>query len=522
MAVALAAMLLVGLNSFAAVNVAFLGAGSSAMFNTFALAAYETPINSGGCGNNIWTLKNGASGVDGRSSGIPLETGNIWIVWDNSSAPTIVCAYLSVDSVIGNQLFFAQPRATLSIPSSEIGENGGNLIPTLSDTALPSAVYTAINGLKFNAAMTDIRPEDALFATNRALAKLNNKTYDGLGYGPGPVGTPIQSSFSTKNATPVAFALSGTDPITKQNIPAWTTTSVGADPIIVFVNTTVTGSNGDFSNVAAFQNINRGDLTLAVNGTAAYTRDLTSTPGLDPIPLNVALREPTSGTYNTFEFCIPRNVELNSTQELGVNPGVNGGNPLDISNPYSGGWRKRVIGTGEMVAEVGVSGGANGNVLGYAFWGTGNFASVINNTRYLTVDGVDPLFANYAGGVFPTCSYPCPGEVQFTNILNGSYPAWSVLRVATNQKVPAGVFNLIKAAQAQTQSFAPDFVPASQLTVFRDHFQRPGLAKGTKVANGVIQGLKESGGDEGGLVLNKQGDVDNYTDTGKEITGYEQ
>ena len=48
---------------------------------TMALAAYETPINNGGCGNNIWTLKNGASGVDGRSGSIPLETGNVWIVW---------------------------------------------------------------------------------------------------------------------------------------------------------------------------------------------------------------------------------------------------------------------------------------------------------------------------------------------------------------------------------------------------------------------------------------------------------
>ncbi len=169
-------MLLVGLNSFAAVNVPFLAAGSTGAWETFALAAYETPIANGGCGQNIWTLKNGASGVDGRSGNIPLETGNVWIVWDNSTTPTVVCAYIAVDSVIGSQLFFAVPRATISIPSSEIGESGGNLVPTLTDTALPQAVYNAINGLKFNAAPADIRPEDALFAVNRALAKLNTKT----------------------------------------------------------------------------------------------------------------------------------------------------------------------------------------------------------------------------------------------------------------------------------------------------------------------------------------------------------
>ncbi len=336
------------------------------------------------------------------------------------------------------------------------------------------------------------------------------------------MGTAIESTFSSKNATPVAFAISGKDPITGQEVPAWSTVDVGAYPVMVFANTTVTGSNGDFSNSAAFQNVNRLDLTHAVNGTAAYTRDLTTTSGLDPVALNICLREPTSGTYNTFEFNIPRNVEINSTQELGVNPGKSGGNPLDVTNPYSGGWRKRVVGTGEMVAEVGVSGGANGNVLGYAFWGTGNFANVISTTSYLTVDGVDPLFANYAGGVFPTCSYPCPGEVQFTNILNGSYPIWAMLNVTTAGKIPAGVLNLVKAAQAQTQTFAPDFVPYNQMTVFLDHFQRPGMGKGVTVANGVIQGLKEAGGDEGGMRVSTQSDVDSFADTGKEILGYQQ
>jgi hypothetical protein len=515
-------MLFCGLSSFAQVNLAFVAAGSSGAWETFGLAAYETPISQGGCGNNIWTLKNGASGDDSRSGSIPLETGNVWIVWDNSTSPSVVCAYINVDSTIGNQLFFAVPRATISIPSSEVGVAGMNLIPTLTDTPLPQAVYTALNGAKFNCAPSDIRPEDALFAESRALGKLNTTNYNGLGYGPGPIGTPVQSTFSTKTATPVDFAITGKDPITGKTVLGWTTTTVGAYPAMVFVNTTVTGSTGDFSNQAAFTNINRADLAFTLNGTYAYTRDISSTPGLPTVPMNVVLREPTSGTYNTVEFSIVRNVELNSTQELGVNPGKSDGNPLDILNPYSGGWRKRAIGTGEDVSEVGAAGGANGNVLGYAFWGTGNFAGVIDTTRYLTVDGVDPLFANYSGGVFPSCSYPCPGEVQFTNLMNGSYPIWSRLTVVTAAKVPSGVFNLIKAAQAQTQTYAPDFVPWSQMTVFHDHFSRPGMAKGTVISNGIIAGLKEAGGEEGGLTFTIQSDVDQYTDTGKELIGYQQ
>ena len=118
-----------------------------------------------------------------------------------------------MDSVIGQQLFFAVPRATLSIPSTAIGSAGGNLVATLTDEPLPSAVYTLLNNQPFNAAPTDIRPEDALFEENRVLAPLDTVHYNGLGYGPGPIGTTILSSQSTKSVTPVAYAITGRDPI---------------------------------------------------------------------------------------------------------------------------------------------------------------------------------------------------------------------------------------------------------------------------------------------------------------------
>jgi len=521
-ALSLAVILVLSESSFAATSVVFNGVGSSAEFNAFALAAESgtAPV----CGTNSWSQKSSSSqpigGIDSRSSSIPEATGNVWIVWNNSQ--TTVCAYLSIDSIVGNQLFFARTAtggaaATLSINSAWVGTTGANLVPTMTDTTLPQAIYNAITGKAFNCAMSDIRPEDALFAVNRALAALNTSNYNGLGYGPGPIGTPVQDSFGAgKTATPVAFALSGTDPITGGHVPTWTTTNAGGLPLIVFVNTQQTGSSGDFSNTAAFQNVDRRDLAEAVNGTYPWTRDITSAAGIAQQPLNILLREPISGTYNTFEFCIPRNLEINSTQELGVNPAASGGNPLDIANPYSGGWRKRVIGTGQMTSEVGTS--SNGNVLGYAFWGTGNFTSDVSTTRYLTVDGVDPLFANYEGGFFPTCVAPCPGLVSFSNVLNGSYPIWSIERVVTLRSIPSGVTAIINAAQSEAANVVPDFVPIAQMNVFRSHYKQSGF----NPSNGYKAGSPESGGDMGGAAMAVQADQDAITDTGLEYVGFKQ
>src|ERR1700722_9949796 len=201
----LAASMCVASNSFAAINVLFNAVGSSAAFNSFALAAGNV---TGGniCGANNWTLKNGGSGHDSRSAGINDVTGNVWIIWNGNAAgtgTTQVCAYLNIDSVVGNRLYFAQPRGTLSLPSSDIGAAGGDLVPLLpADVPLPTVVYNALNGAAFNAAPSDIRPEDALFATTRALKTLTPgcSATRGLGYGPGPVSQTIMSDFSTKSA----------------------------------------------------------------------------------------------------------------------------------------------------------------------------------------------------------------------------------------------------------------------------------------------------------------------------------
>jgi hypothetical protein len=154
-AMSLTLIMLIGANCFAAVKPYFLGAGSSGAFNSFALAA--GPAEGGGiCGQFIWTYKNGAQGVDNRGTGL-LETGNVWIAWNNSTAPSIVCAYIAVDSIIGQQLFFAEPASTFNC-LEPAGTAGNNLIPTLTDTPLPAAVLKVLQGQPFNAAPSDIRP----------------------------------------------------------------------------------------------------------------------------------------------------------------------------------------------------------------------------------------------------------------------------------------------------------------------------------------------------------------------------
>lgn len=506
----LLAFLLVGISGFAANPVSFNGAGSSAMFNLAALAADSAT----GCGTNIWTFGSGASGIDSRRNDIPAQTGNIWIVWNNSM--TTICSYLSVDSVVGNILFFAQPVATLSIPSSEVGTQGQNLIPTLTDTTLPQAVYNALNNQPFNAAMTDIRSEDALFAVNRALAPWSNDAHcTGLGYtGDGLVGVPIVSSQSTKQATPVAFAISGGDPFNGAQVPKWTSIPVGAEPVVVFVNTQ---AGSDFSS-SNFTNVDRFVLSNIVNGTLTRTRDVANVAGLGSNGVHVFLREPTSGTYNTFEFNIPGSVEVGSCQELNVNPSTD--NPLNITYA-TGGSRQRVIGTGEMTKYV----GQTPNALGYAFWSSGNFAKDLTTTKYLSVDGVDPL--NYSWyqsrGIFPNCVAPCPGLIPFVNIFNGSYPAWTILEVScyvgSNGQCPSGVVSLVKAAQAKYTT-VPDLVPVNLLQVFRSHFDRP--EELAAASNGNSGEPPESGGNVGGAVFTKNADVDFHTDTGLMFTNIKQ
>jgi hypothetical protein len=588
----------------------FIAAGSSAQFFEYALAFAGTEGNgsaSGGvCGSHHFTKKNGAQAADVRSGVTPADTGNLLIVWDNSasyaggSAPTKVCVYLSLDSTLGVKAFLNSnltvPAEFLNITSSTSPSN--SISPfwavtgtTADEASIPADVLAAAQGQPFNAGVTDIRPEDAKFATTRALTTLN-ATRTGLGYGPGPIGTAIVSVAGT-TFNVVDFALSGADKISSAKQQPYTTVPIGAAPVVVFVNTTA-GTSGDglyhFGDTTnPVKNVSRftlaGYLNGTVTGTGAVAPVALSTTSQASAPVNVWLREPLSGTYNTMEFNIPASKEIGSSQEIGVNPIIKGscagstsarlttctgaadangnsGNPLFIkvyptaagitTNPLgnvnssgvmigvAGATRQRAIGTGEEVKQVALKGADN---IGYSFWGFGNLSSGNNNaaasssapanTKYITVDGVDPINAEYSSGTIPWCDATnyttlvgCPTPVTFNNVINGSYPIWSIYRaVIPNPTSPTQAqtneltfIHSVLAAAESASSTVQDFVPLSQLQVFRSHYKQAGVAP----QNGHVSGEAEAGGDVGGAVFTIQADHDNIAQYGTEIVNVKQ
>ena len=141
----------------AATTVHYIGAGSSAMFQGFGIAAYNdlalgadgggvcvggviqagsgstaTPGDS--CTTSHWSTKT-ASGLaaakDSRSTSIPLEYGNLWVVWvtdTTTGSDTDAWTYLSVDSTVGVRTYLATPRAKLLLSSAATSTAGANVI----------------------------------------------------------------------------------------------------------------------------------------------------------------------------------------------------------------------------------------------------------------------------------------------------------------------------------------------------------------------------------------------------------
>lgn len=533
----------------------------------------------------------------------------------------------------------------------------------------------------FNAAGTDVRPEDELYATNRALTAYNGVvppaknggTLTGLGYGPNTkgcsstttnVGCPFLDSFNQGSEFFVAkWALSGTDPISSGSLPAYTTLAVGAVPVVIIAGNEDTSNLGStFKDTAGntnytYNNINRQILAQVFSGYTACLGDLqsagagTTATGAD-IPLQVVQREALSGTYNTFEFTGVRTQQgtqistsqspvsnLNSGQEQFNDPNVFDGHfsatdctyqgtlnangvaypqsncfdPLFLSydgtdilvgkncQGASGGTapglpvRLRAIGTGELVKAVsgkfnvsGSSGSGSAtlfNPISYSFWGFGNLGPLCNTIsgtsctgsptwkgHYLTVDGVDPIFAT-PGGEFdatpnpsgaynpPVCDFTvtCP-TIPFTHVKDGTYPLWSILRTITFAPVagkvvtPAAVLDMIaneeKTSDAGTLSDYTPFLTSISgsngvytgnlnLFVYRSHFKQSGgtinPANGHTACSGNFTGVSLQGGksgsatclvdfgnDVGGSVLTVQSDVDFIADFGTEEYGMRQ
>lgn len=186
----------------------------------------------------------------------------------------------------------------------------------------------------FNAAGTDDRPEDLLYAFNRALTTYNGiappathgGTLTGFGYGTGAgcttgtadIGCPFLDSFNQNSQFFVAkWALSGTDPIKSGTLPTYTTLSVGAEPLFVIAGNEDTANLGSTYTDAAghtnytYNNINRQTLQQLYSGYTGCLSDLqTSSAGSTGtgagIPLQIVERESLSGTYNAWEFTAVR------------------------------------------------------------------------------------------------------------------------------------------------------------------------------------------------------------------------
>ena len=93
-----------------------IGVGSSGAFGSVSLSMISPdPITGAAalCGSNAWstggsTPSSLSLAADTRGGAIHNEPGNLFVAWENDTAPTRVCAYMSVDSIVGQRLFFEQ------------------------------------------------------------------------------------------------------------------------------------------------------------------------------------------------------------------------------------------------------------------------------------------------------------------------------------------------------------------------------------------------------------------------------
>ena len=504
---------------------------SSALWQTMALAAYNggncvVPKSGLSCShytdNKAFELHDTRLGKRVKGTADNIDTGDIWIVWDNTTGPN-VWAYIKVDSVVGNRCFFANPACNIQSPT---GYNWGSVGQKISsslwgaDTANPPATVQALfplsgtvpaGGVKVNSAATDIRPEDAAFAECRVNSKLGAGSpgfgdgLDGLGYNSvnasgtcpaysttnktnGPlVGAAIASAYpgSTSTANVLAFNISGKDPFTNAAVPTYTVISLGADPITFIYSRNTAGSGlnqGAGTTGLALTNDQLSTLFSGANCDAANFG-----VGSSPNPIYAYLREPLSGTMNTTEATTFRRpvqtiasngtTSPNASQETGV--GAN--NPLKGLPCGTAGFRSRAIGTGEAVKSVLNSETNNGvDGVAYAFFSFGNVSSIAGSASYgyATVDGVDPIGpfnaatqTLYPHQELPLCSAPCAeGQFwttggSFPNIRNGSYGAWSILRFVATTASKTAVTALATASHQYVVVATPDYVPALKTTV---------------------------------------------------------
>jgi hypothetical protein len=551
----------------------FVGAGSPAQFLMAAIGADQAAVNANATlyngANHIyhWTFAlNGVNGAylsDSRNGSIVNQYGSVWVVWIESGAypgtVTDVWLDVSVESAIGVRCALAQQvngsGCQVQLNGIAAGNAGsqlvaGNLWPdglnngndTNMDQPLLNAINTGVSGGQHvSVALTDIRAEDALYAVTRALTALNTTTWAGLGYALGTANTGKligyniysgQPATPSAYAQPVSFALPGTkDPFNTTLIVPTTfvTLPIGAAPIVFITNNNSTPSIFNLvSGVTPGLNVKNSQvypLAKLFDGTTSCdTHNVAFGGNGDGLgtPLTVFLQDPLSGTMNTTEFNLFRSFgNTNDTQEkgFGINPQT-GGTIVSISCPYVTGQpfglRSRAIGTTEVIGTTGNGGLLNTpNSFGYIFPSWGNLAKLKAgaNFNYMTLDGLDPIFASptaysvctggsSGNGQVCGANEPCPGDgtctgmptgqlvpycaapvcssdlwpaytdpsTGFTYLKNATYPnlryglykAWSVYRwITTNTSDPYGPSKVASEAQNYVDQDVADFVPFS-------------------------------------------------------------
>jgi hypothetical protein len=249
-------------------------------------------------------------------------------------------------------------------------------------------------------------------------------------------------------------------------------------------------------------------------------------------PIQVYLREPLSGTMNTTEYTVFRYKDSSGKSQ---ETGVAAANPL-AKACTAGGKRFRAIGTGEEVKSVLNSVANNGtDGIGYTFFSYGNVSTIADSASYgyLMLNGIDGIFHKYGttidpgqpsiAGALPSTAtlpaacvgaFPCAeskiwsGNLSFPNLRNGSYRAWSTLRIVTNGTALPAANLLVQGSQTFAVNTVPDFVPALKmgttdpgLALLRSHYTQVGVAPVNIATSG------DRGGDAGGCILTSTGTV---------------
>lgn len=567
---------------------AFIGGGSSALALELGQAAI---LAVGGTHANAFcvythkksTLHAGSTvqAADNRlGPAATTESGDFWIVWGptggSCATPDLAnpfYMYTNLDSVLGDRGYFevdpggggcaagAGYCQQLVLASADLTPCPGTACPdnllnvntpaapfnNMADNAAPpTTLISAINNAHWNWAGTDIRPEDAKYATFRVLSACNAfvarqpfdnivRSTQGLGYSTGNTFTDdfaAGKSFHVKD-----FNITGNDPVTGTPVPTYTVSTVGAQPIIVAVGPLTSAAGTGIYNASDINTMVAGNF---FSGTLARASDLLSATGtaIDNWAVEVLVREPLSGTYNTFEYSVVNSAQIHGSQDFGNCNGVNPpGNPLHIVSANGAsleggtaqGFRRRVIGTGQMTQQINLGTEAIER-LGYFFWSAANVAG-LTNVKYLMLNGVDPIRDTYSNGVLPSSGAagdPCAGVVTncpantitFKGLKAGDYAAWSALRVVSASPTPAAITNLITSAQnLNTSQF--DFVTLANLNVWRSHYYMNAINVNTAangatlnpatpndLCNPAVGALAEQGGDAGGAITTKKANAD--------------